>query len=154
MKKTILAFMASLMLGSSTLYAAATSIEVYAVATSGPQYHTCEKTGQWDYVQNPANVTYYPESGYYVTNSCHGGGEGYMVVIVWGTNITKMPVVGLAGDLDFIESASGTYNGKPYKQFLYYQDNPTGGDVNGPAKAFYSEGYGVLSSMDRFLRNP
>jgi len=139
------------MLGSSALYAAATSIEVNKVMTSDER---CPKAYEWDYVQESQNVTYYPESGYYVTNSCHGGPEGIMDVVVWGTNITKMPVVGLAGDLDFVGSVTGTLNGQPYKLFRYYQDNPTGGNVNGLAKAFYSEGNTVLSSMDRFLTNP
>lgn len=141
--------MASLMLGTS-LYAAATGIEVYRVITAKPTYHSCEKDGQWDYVQEAQNVTYNPQSGHYVTVSCHGGAEGYMDVVVWGTNITKTPIVGAGGDM----TVHSTYTASSYKIFRFIKDDPDGMDTSGVAKAFYSEGNTVLSSMDKFLRFP
>jgi len=149
MKKTILAFMASLMLGTS-LYAGATDIEVWRVGTFSTDYHTCEKDGYWDYVQESQNVTYNSQTGDYVTVSCHTGLIAYMDVVVWGTNITKTPIVGAGGDM----TIHSTYTASSYKIFRFIKDDPDGMDTSGVAKAFYSEGNTVLSSMDKFLRFP
>ena len=142
--------MISLVFGSSMLHAEATAIAVWGVKTFGSKTHQeCEKIGEWDLLQDSANVTYNAEAEIYITNSCHTGTLGLMDVVVFGTDITETPVAGLAGDAILYSTITGTN----YKVFQYYQDNESR-NVSGGVSAFYSEGYGVLSSNDRFLRYP
>ena len=129
----------------SNLYAGATKVVSRDVMTTGGTM-----AGLWDDVQNPNNVTYNSTAKCYVTKATHTG-SGFSRVIVYGTNITKTPIVGAGTDGTLVKSEdwyeNGVYKGK---RFTFKHDK----DMSGQFVSFYSEGNTVLSSTDRFLRYP
>ena len=129
----------------SNLYAGATKVVSRAVVTTGGTM-----AGVLDDVQNPNNVTYNSTAKCYVTKATHTG-DGYSYVIVYGTNITNIPIVGAGTDGTIVSSAnyyeSGILKGK-----IFTFKHPK--DMSGQFVSFYSEGNTVLSSTDRFLRYP
>ena len=130
----------------SNLYAGATRVESREVVTTGGTM-----AGLWDDVQNPNNVTYNSTAKCYVTKATHTG-SGYSHVIVYGTNITNIPIIGAGTDGTIVGSANH-YNTKKIldgKIFTFKHDK----DMSGQFVSFYSEGNTVLSSTDRFLRYP
>ncbi len=145
MKKFILLLILNLTI-ISNLHSDATKVESKSVMTSGGSM-----AGIWDDVQNPINVSYNPLSKNYVTNATHTG-SGYSKVIVYGTDITKIPVVG-AGTDGVLVSSSNYYDSRRIligKIFIFQHPK----DMSGEFVSFYSAKNKILSSVDRFLRYP
>lgn len=144
MKKLFLAILSLTVINN--LYGDAIKVESKSVMTSGGSM-----AGMWDDVQNPMNVSYNPLSKNYVTNATHIG-SGYSKVIVYGTNITKIPNVG-AGTDGVLVSSANYYDSRRVligKVFIFQHAK----DMNGQFVSFYSAENKILSSVDRFLRNP
>ena len=129
----------------SNLYAGAQRVVSSEVMTSGGSM-----VG-WDDVQNLNNVTYNSTAKCYVTKATHTG-DGYSKVIVYGTNITKTPIVGAGTDGVLISSANHYNTQKVLDGKVFTFKHPK--DMSGQFVSFYSEGNTVLSSTDRFLRYP
>ena len=129
----------------SNLYAGAQRVVSREVMTTGGTLQ-----GTWDDVQNPNNVTYNSTAKCYVTKATHTG-SGYSHVIVYGTNITKTPIVGAGTDGTLVKSEDWYEKGLLVgKRFTFQHPK----DMSGQFVSFYSEGNTVLSSTDRFLRYP
>ena len=142
MKRMFIAIVAIITISTSSLFAGATGILSYGAYTFGG-----EKKNQWDYLYEQNNITYNELSGHWITNATHTG-DGYSMTVVIGTNIDKNPIVGMGiEDGNLVHTAH--YNG--YSIFYHKYKK---GSMSGQFNSFYSEGNGVLSSMDRFLRYP
>lgn len=152
MKKAILAIIATAIVGTSALFAGATALEPYAVKTFETKNFPCEKDNQWDYLSY--NVTYNAQSDQYVTNSCHAGNRGYTKIKVYGTDLKKVPIVGLGVDGVLVNTESGyDYRRGSYKMFTFAHEGPSYMDINGTLMVFYY-GNSALVNQKYFIRNP